>query len=69
MVTVNWMIDQTPDTETDLGVGILEHIVIGTPASPLHKALVHSGLGEDIAGRGLDDELLQPMFSVGLKGI
>jgi hypothetical protein len=69
MATVNWMIDQIPDTETDLGVGILEHILIGTPASPLRKALVDSGLGEDIAGRGLDDELLQPMFSVGLKGI
>jgi presequence protease len=69
MMTVNWMIDQIPDTETDLGVGILEHILIGTPASPLRKALVDSGLGEDIAGRGLDDELLQPMFSVGLKGI
>ena len=69
MATINWMIDQIPDTETDLGVGILEHILIGTPASPLHKALVDLGLGEDIAGRGLDDELLQPMFSVGLKGI
>ena len=69
MATVNWMIDQIPDTETDLGVGILEYILIGTPASPLRKALVDSGLGEDIAGRGLDDELLQPMISVGLKGI
>lgn len=66
MVTVNWMIDQIPDAETDLGLGILEHILIGTPASPLRN---NSGLGEDIAGRGLDDELLQPMLSVGLKGI
>lgn len=69
MATVNWMIDQIPDAETDLGLGILEHILIGTPASPLRKALVDSGLGEDIAGCGLDDQLLQPMFSVGLKGI
>ena len=69
MATVNWMIDQLPDAETDLGINILEHILIGTPASPLRKALVDSGLGEDIAGRGLDDQLLQPMLSVGLKGI
>jgi presequence protease len=69
MATVNWMIDQIDDAETDLGIGILEHILIGTPASPLRKALVDSGLGEDIAGRGLDDQLLQPMLSVGLKGI
>src|SRR5271167_2434309 len=69
MATVNWMTGQIPDAETDLGVGILEHILIGTPASPLRKALVDSGLGEDIAGRGLDDQLLQLMLSVGLKGI
>src|SRR5215469_3325234 len=69
MATVNWMIDQIPDAETDLGVNILEHILIGTPASPLRKSLVDSGLGEDVAGRGLDDQLLQPMLSVGLKGI
>ena len=69
MATVNWMIDQIADAETDLGINILEHILIGTPASPLRKALSDSGLGEDIAGRGLDDQLLQPMFSVGLKGI
>jgi presequence protease len=69
MATVNWMLDQFPDAETDLGTSILEHILIGTPASPLRRALVDSGLGEDIAGRGLDDQLLQPMLSVGLKGI
>jgi presequence protease len=69
MTTVNWMFDQMPDVETDLGLAILEHILIGTPASPLRKALVDSGLGEDIAGRGLDEHLRQPMFSVGLKGI
>jgi presequence protease len=69
MATVNWMIDQVPDAKTDLGINILEHILIGTPASPLRRALVDAGIGEDIAGRGLDDQLLQPMFSVGLKGI
>ena len=41
MATVNWMIDQIPDTETDLGVGILGHLLIGTPASPLRR-LIHN---------------------------
>jgi Zn-dependent M16 (insulinase) family peptidase len=50
MATVNWMIDQIPDTETDLGVGILEHILIGTPASPLRKALVDSGWARILRG-------------------
>ena len=38
MATVNWMIGQIPDAETDLGVGILEHILIGTAASPAQGA-------------------------------
>jgi presequence protease len=48
------MIDQVPDAKTDLGISILEHILIGMPASPLRRALLDAGIGEDIAGRGLD---------------
>jgi Zn-dependent M16 (insulinase) family peptidase len=69
MVSVNWMLDEVADVETGLGFDILEYILIGTPASPLYKALIDSGLGEALAGGGLDDGLRQPMFSIGLKGI
>ena len=48
---------------------MLEHILVGTPASPLRKALIDSGLGEGLTGSGLADDLRQPMFTVGLKGI
>ncbi|KAK9942155.1 hypothetical protein M0R45_007837 [Rubus argutus] len=41
----------------------------GTPASPLRKILLESGLGEAIIGGGVEDELLQPQFSIGLKGV
>src|SRR5262245_23000834 len=37
MVTVNWMLDEVRDGETDLALAILEEILIGTPAAPLHK--------------------------------
>ncbi len=47
---------------------ILGHILIGTPASPLKKALLDSGLGEDLAGVGMETELRQFIFSTGLKG-
>src|SRR5437868_1834720 len=63
------MLDPPIDTQSAIGLSILEEILIGTPASPLRKALLDSGLGEDIAGDGLRDELRQPMFSVGLKGV
>jgi Zn-dependent M16 (insulinase) family peptidase len=69
MLTVNWMLDEVVDVETALALGILEHILIGTPAAPLYKALIDSGLGEGLAGGGIDDELRQPMVSIGLKGI
>src|SRR6516162_3174017 len=69
MLTVNWMFDEPVDIEAALAFDILEHILIGTPAAPLYKALIDSGLGEALAGTGLDDGLRQPMFSIGLKGI
>jgi Zn-dependent M16 (insulinase) family peptidase len=69
MLTVNWMLDEVVDIESALALNILEHILIGTPAAPLYKALIDSGLGQALAGGGLDDELRQPMISIGLKSI
>jgi Zn-dependent M16 (insulinase) family peptidase len=69
MVTVNWMLDEVGDCTADLALRILDHILIGTPASPLRKALLECGLGEDLAGGGIDQDLRQAMFSAGLKGI
>jgi presequence protease len=69
MLTMNWMLDEVVDIESDLGLGILEQILIGTAAAPLYKALIDSGLGQGLTGGGLDDGLRQPMFSIGLKGI
>ena len=48
-------------------LGFLNYLMLGTSASPLRKALNDSGLGESLVGGGLEDELRQPVFSVGLK--
>ncbi|MBD3305410.1 peptidase M16, partial [candidate division KSB3 bacterium] len=69
MVTVNWILTEARTPEMTLALLMLNQILIGTPASPLRKALIDSGLGEDLAGHGLDDELRQIIFSTGLKGI
>lgn len=55
------------DVETELALGFLDHLLLGTPAAPLRKALMESGLGEAIIGGGIDDDLRQPAFSIGLK--
>ena len=67
-VTVNWLLDENGDAEETLALNVLDHILMGTPASPLRKALIDSGLGEDVAGGGLEDELRQHFFAAGLKG-
>jgi Zn-dependent M16 (insulinase) family peptidase len=69
LVTINWLLDDNSDVEATLAQAILSHILVGTPASPLRKALIDSGLGEDLTGGGLEDELRQLTFSTGLKGI
>lgn len=66
---VNWALYEHGDPELAMKAAILFHILTGTPASPLRKALIESGLGEDLAGFGASEELRQTAFSIGLKGV
>ena len=68
LMTLNWLLDEFRDAELTLGLGILDYILLGTPASPLRVALIGSGLGEDVTG-GIGGHLRQTTFSAGLKGI
>jgi Zn-dependent M16 (insulinase) family peptidase len=68
-VTVNWMLADSADDRRRLALQILAYILIGTPASPLRKALIDSGLGDDLTGLGFENELRQMVFSTGLKGV
>src|SRR5215217_3797138 len=67
-LVVNWKLPDTSDAVLNFSLRILGHILIGTPACPLRKALLDSGLGEDLAGLGLETELRHLIFSTGLKG-
>lgn len=69
MLVLNWLLPEPSDPLANLMFQILEALLIGIPASPLRKALIDSGLGDDIAGGGLELELRQMFFSVGLKGV
>ena len=70
MVSVNWLLTETPPSPRDeLGLAVLDHLLLGTSTSRLRKALTDSGLGESVVGGGLSDELVQPTYSVGLKGV
>jgi presequence protease len=67
-VTVSWLLDEPSSTDEALARQMLGYILLSTPASPLRKALIDSGLGENVTG-GLGDYLRQPHFTAGLKGI
>ncbi len=69
MFTVNWMLPSPTDAERVFALTLLDHILLGTPASPLRKALIESGLGEDITGGGMETHMIQMMYSIGLKGV
>lgn len=69
MFTVNWLLPEITDTERQMDLGLLAFALIGTPASPLRKALIESELGEDLAGSGFADYLRQMYFSTGLRGV
>ncbi len=69
MLTVNFLLEETTDIAANLACTVLEYILLGMPASPLRKALIDSGLGDGLAGLGLESDLRQMYFSTGLKGI
>ncbi len=68
-VTVNWLLTETSDIENNLGLQILSYLLTGSPASPLRKALIDSGLGEGLTGAGIEDQVVEMFYSTGLKGI
>ena len=68
-VQVNWMLEENTDPALTMALSILSYALVSTPASPLRKALIDSGLGEDVTGGGFSSRLRQNTFGVGLKGI
>lgn len=69
MATVSWMLDAPTDIEFAFGMNVLSYILLASQAAPLRRALIDSGLGEEMAGGGMIDELRQISFGAGLKGV
>jgi len=68
-VQLSWLLPENDDRTLVMALGMLSYALLGTPASPLRKVLIESGLGEDVTGGGLGSYLRQMVFSVGLKGV
>ena len=68
-VNIAWMTAQNNDAETAMLLAVVADLLAGSAASPLRKALIDSGLGEDLSPlTGLERDLQQIVFAVGLRG-
>src|SRR6476646_1842279 len=69
-LSVGWLLSDGGDKpEARLAIRVLKEILVGSPASPLRKTLLDSGLGEDLIGGSEWEEMRQPAFVTGLKGV
>ncbi|MDR0909523.1 MAG: insulinase family protein [Spirochaetaceae bacterium] len=67
---LSWAYGPANDIDDSMSLAFLGEILMGHDGSPLNKALVESGLGEDIApASGIDMSFPQSCFTVGLRGI
>lgn len=66
--TVNWVVGDLADAETDLAWELLDRLLLGDDAAPLRRQLLESGLGDDLTYSGYVSDSLQTVFQVGVKG-
>ena len=64
---ISWLLDDDPSSHDQLKFQILRHILLGTPASPLRKAVAESGLADDV--HGSFDANRQSFMQVAIKGV
>lgn len=63
-----WIFGNAADPVVTLGGKILTHYLLGTESSPLKRALIDSGLGEDLDDiSGFESDLAQTIFAAGLR--
>jgi Zn-dependent M16 (insulinase) family peptidase len=69
-VTLNWLTTAATDPLKLISFEVLSEILVGNEGAALHKALLESRLGDDLSpATGLDTELSELVFTVGLRGI
>jgi len=67
---ISWLCADVTETKETIALAVLGDILLGHDGSPLLKALIESGLGEDISPvSGLDGDAAETVFTVGLRGV
>jgi len=69
-IFLSWLCSDVVDVDENIALAALTEILLGHDGSPLTRALVESGIGEDITPvSGLEGEIREILFVVGLKSI
>lgn len=67
-VVVAWHTGSFDHVEDSMALDFLDHLLLGNTGAPLHRALLESGLGDDLFLAGFDSERRETIFQVGLRG-
>lgn len=67
-LSYNFAVGDVANRKLMLAMSILEYVLLDTPASPLKKALITEGIGEDVYG-AFQTHLQQPIFSIVGKNV
>jgi Zn-dependent M16 (insulinase) family peptidase len=69
-VLLSWLCGDASDAAETLHLAALAEILLGHDGSPLTRALIDSGLGEDLSPvTGLEGEIRETVFCAGLRGV
>ncbi|MDR0589613.1 MAG: insulinase family protein [Spirochaetaceae bacterium] len=69
-VFLSWLCGDATDPAESMALSVLTEILLGHDGSPLTRALIESGLGEDLSPvTGLISEIRETLFAVGLRGV
>jgi Zn-dependent M16 (insulinase) family peptidase len=67
---LSWLCSDSTSVMETMSLACLAEILLGHDGSPLTRALIESGLGEDLAAStGMEGELRETVFSAGLRGV
>ena len=69
-VFLSWLCCDTTDINETIALAALAEILLGHDGSPLTRALIESGLGEDLSPvSGFESDIRETLFIAGLKGV
>lgn len=67
-VMISWLAGDGLDPVAEMGMEVLDNLLLGHDGAPLHRALIESHLGEDLAPSGFSTGTMESSFHLGLKG-